>query len=49
MTFAELVKEYKSVLTSSGTSPASPLDRQVLAGRLGRSGRKREELHGSRA
>lgn len=49
MTFAELVQEYTNVLTPSRTSPASPLDRQGLAGRLGRSRRKREELQGSRA
>lgn len=49
MTFAELVLEYKNGLTSSRTSPASPLDRKVLDGRLGRGRRKREELQGSRA
>lgn len=35
MTFAELEKEHKNALTFSRTSPASPLERQVFAGRLG--------------
>lgn len=41
MTFAEPVWRYKSALTFSRTSPVSPLDMQVLAGRLGRNRRKR--------
>ena len=47
ITFAELIWGYKNVLTSSRTSPASLLEIQVLAGRLGRNRRKREELQGS--
>lgn len=48
MTFAEPVWRYKNALTFSKTSPVSPLDIQVLVGRLGRNRRKREEEQGSR-
>lgn len=41
MTFAELVQGYEDVLTLPRTSPASPLDIQILAGRLAGNRKRR--------